>query len=111
MYAIVVSAPADTSISTWAMIMTRRRSQMSAVAPAGSERSIIGSVVEACTSATIWAEGAIDVMSQEAPTAWINPPKLDTRLALQIRVNTRARNGASVGESRQDCGNGKFTRV
>src|SRR5882724_5939234 len=51
------------------MSIRRRRSQMSAVAPAGSDSSMMGKVVEAWTRATMSAEGAIDVIIQEARTA------------------------------------------
>jgi hypothetical protein len=77
---------------------------MSAVAPDGSESSMMGKVVEACTRATMSAEGAIDVIIQEAPTAWMRLPKFEIRLALQIIAKIRESNGASVGESRQDLG-------
>jgi hypothetical protein len=74
------------------------------VAPETSENSMMGNVVEACTSATMSGEGAIDVISHEAPTDWMRLPKLETRLAVQIIAKMREWNGASVGESRQDCG-------
>jgi hypothetical protein len=65
---------------------------------------MMGKVVEAWTRATMSAEGAIDVIIQEAPTAWMRLPKFETRLALQIIAKMREWNGASVGESRQDLG-------
>ena len=49
---------------------------------------MIGSVVEACTSATMSAEVAIAVISQAAPTAWIRPPKFEARLANQMLRKT-----------------------
>ena len=51
------------------------------------------------------AEGAIEVIIHEAPTAWMRLPKFETRLALQIDAKMREWNGASVGEARQDPGN------
>ena len=45
---------------------------------------MIGSVVEACTSATMLAEVVIVVIIQAAPTAWTSPPKFEARLASQI---------------------------
>ena len=39
--------------------ITLRRSKLSASAPDGSDNSMIGSVVEACTSATMLAESEI----------------------------------------------------
>jgi hypothetical protein len=78
-----------TSIAICAMSMMMRRSQMSAMAPDGSDSSMMGSVVEACTSATMSGEGASEVMSQEAPTDWIRLPKFDTSVAVHTARNTR----------------------
>ena len=86
---MAVSAEATANINPWAMSISRRRSQMSAVAPAGSESSMIGKAVEAWTRATMSAEGAIDVISQEAPTAWMRVPKFEIRLAVQIIAKIR----------------------
>ena len=47
---------------------TSRRSYMSAIAPAGIEISITGSITAVCTSATMSAEAAIWVIAQAAPT-------------------------------------------
>src|SRR3954466_8698165 len=47
---------------------TIRRSYMSAMAPAGIEISMIGSISAVCTSATLSAEAAICVIAQAAPT-------------------------------------------
>ncbi len=85
--------------------MTRRRLKLSAIAPAASEKTMIGSVVEACTSATMLAELVIEVISQAAPTACTRPPKFDARLAIQIARNVGLCSGAraevgGVG----DCG-------
>ena len=86
----------------WPISMMRRRSKLSASAPEISENSMIGSEVEACTSATIFTESVIDVIIQAAPTAWINPPKLEARLATQMTRNVSCLNGAN-GDNR--CGN------
>jgi hypothetical protein len=50
---------------------------------------MMGKVVEAWTRATMSAEGAIDVIIHEAPTAWMRLPKLEIRLALQIIAKMR----------------------
>jgi hypothetical protein len=50
---------------------------------------MMGNVVEAWTSATMSAEGAIDVIIQEAPTAWMRLPKFEIRLAVQISAKMR----------------------
>ena len=43
----------------------------------------MGSASAVCTSATMSAELAMDVINQAAPTDWIRLPKFDTRLAIQ----------------------------
>ena len=48
--------------------ITLRRSRLSAIAPAMSDNSMIGNVTDACTSATMSADLAIDVIIQAAPT-------------------------------------------
>ena len=73
-----------------------RRSYMSAMAPAGIEISMIGSISAVCTSATLSADDAICVIAQAAPTPWISSPRLDSRLASQIRRNTEWRRGAAT---------------
>jgi hypothetical protein len=75
---------------------TMRRSCMSAMAPAGIEISMIGSINAVCTSATMSADGVICVIAQAAPTPWINRPRLDSRLASQMRRNTGCRSGAAT---------------
>src|SRR3954469_9522832 len=72
------------------------------MAPAASEKNMIGSVVDVCTSATISADGAIDAMSHAAPTDWISPPKFDARLEIHTARKSRWRMGAS--EERDSAG-------
>ena len=48
----------------------------------------IGSEVEACTSATMSGDGAIESIIQEALTDWMRLPKLDNRLAIQMLRKT-----------------------
>src|SRR5450755_4132184 len=73
---------------------TMRRSYMSAMAPAGIEISMIGSINAVCTSATLSADDVIWGMAQAAQTPCINSPKLESRLASQIRRKTECRSGA-----------------
>ena len=61
---------------------------MSASAPAASESSMTGSAIEACTSATMPADCAIEIINQAAPTDWISAPKFARRLADQTARNT-----------------------
>ena len=70
------------AIHSWAMISTRRRSRMSATAPATSAKISTGAWVAVWTSATMSGVPASEVMSQAAPTPWISVPRLETRLAV-----------------------------
>ncbi len=56
------------------------------------------------------AEGASDVISHDAPTASIKPPKFETRLAVQMEAKARDLKGASVGESRHVRGSNEYKR-
>ena len=68
--------------------ITTRRSRLSAIAPATSDSSMTGSAIEACTSATMSAECAIEIIIQDAPTDWISAPRLARVLASQTARNT-----------------------
>src|SRR5450631_4452011 len=87
--AVAPDSEIDSEISA-----TMRRSYMSAMAPAGIEISMIGSINAVWTSATLSADDVICVMAQAAPTPWIRSPRLDNRLASQMRRNTTCRSGA-----------------
>src|SRR5712671_7049631 len=93
-HAITDSAVAPESAIDSEASATMRRSYMSAMAPAGIEISMIGSISAVCTSATLSADDVIWVMAHAAPTPWINSPKLESRLASQMRRNTECRSGA-----------------
>src|SRR6202789_4294981 len=69
---------------------------MSAMAPAGIEISITGNISAVCTSATLSADDAIWVIAQAAPTPWIRRPRLESRLASQIRRKAECRSGAAT---------------
>lgn len=69
---------------------------MSAIAPAGIATSMIGSIRAVCTSATLSADEVICVIAQAAPTPLIIRPRLDNRLASQIRRNSACRSGAAI---------------
>ena len=92
--ASTVSAVAPASAIDSETSATMRRSYMSAMAPAGIEISMIGSISAVCTSATLSADDVICVIAQAAPTPWISRPRLDSRLASQMRRNTGWRSGA-----------------
>ncbi|MNU62484.1 hypothetical protein D3C71_517120 [compost metagenome] len=92
----MTDSPAETSsMKVWAASMILRRSTVSASAPAASDSSMIGRVIEAWTRATIWAEAMEDII-QAAPTDWIRPPKLVARLVIQTARNTGWFSGASA---------------
>src|SRR3984885_4264172 len=93
-HASTVSAVAPDSAIESETRETMRRSYMSAMAPAGIEISITGSISAVCTSATLSAEDVIWVMAQAAPTPWIKRPRLESRLASQLRRNAECRSGA-----------------
>src|SRR6185295_804194 len=94
--AITASAVAPASEIDSDTSATTRRSYISATAPAGIEISMIGSIRAVCTSATLSADDVICVIAHAAPTPWINSPRLDNRLASQIRRNTECRKGAAT---------------
>src|SRR5882672_2627688 len=68
---------------------SRRRSTMSATAPAGNASNIIGMLSAASTSATIDGEDESEVISQPAPTSCIHVPTFETMVAIQ-RLRKRA---------------------
>ena len=95
-HAMTASAVAPASAKQSEPSATIRRSYMSAMAPAGIEISMIGSISAVCTSATLSADDVICVIAQAAPTPWISRPRLESRLASQIRRNTACRSGAAT---------------
>lgn len=72
-----------------------RRSYMSAIAPDAIAPSISGANVADWTIATRSARSVICVIAQAAPTPWISTPKLENRLAHQIRRNKGSANGVN----------------
>src|SRR5690349_20651628 len=85
-------------MKAWAVSSTRRRSKLSATAPAASEKIITGSVVEPWTRATRSADPVIEVISQAAPTDWMRLPRLDARLASQTARKIGWLKGASAAD-------------
>ena len=69
---------------------------------------MIGSEVEAWTSATILAEEVIEAIIQAAPTDWMSPPKLEIRLAAQITRKVSFLKGAR-GDVRSGKGRHSFS--
>src|SRR5271166_4726529 len=79
-----------------ATIPTIRRSNMSAIAPAGVDTSATGSINDVWTSATISVDEEIWVIVQAAPTPRTKMPRFDNRLAVQMRRNTAWRKGEKM---------------
>ena len=69
-------------------INRRRRSTISAIAPAGSARSMTGRLSAASTSATIHADDEREVISHPAPTSCIHVPMFDTIVAIHKLRNS-----------------------
>ena len=84
---MIVSAAETISIPVCAASITRRRSKLSAIAPAKMPSSITGIVVLAATSAIRRCELVSSVISHAAATDWIIDPMFDARLAIQIARN------------------------
>ena len=70
-------------------------SKMSASAPAGNANRNTGSVVAVCTNATTKGSGLRLVISQPDAALYIQPPTLETRVAVQITAKTGWRNAAA----------------
>ena len=71
-----------------ATIPTSRRSNMSATAPAGVDTRATGSISDVWTSATMLVDEESFVIAHAAPTPRIRRPRLERRLAVQMRRNT-----------------------
>src|SRR5271167_3313180 len=84
-----LKAPAATSITACETISRRRRSTISASAPAGSASRRIGRLDAVWMRATISGDGESEVISQAAPTFCIQVPMLETRAAIQSQKNRR----------------------
>jgi hypothetical protein len=71
----------------------RRRSTMSASAPAGMAIRKIGRPAATCTSETISGSGLSPVISQAEAAVYIQVPRLATTVAVQITAKAGWRNG------------------
>ena len=80
-------AVATITIHTCMTISKRRRSTMSASAPAGNAANTTGKLPAVSTSATSRGERVSDVINQLSPTSCIQEPMLDTTLAIQSARN------------------------
>src|SRR3989441_3718836 len=101
--AVMTSANASTassavtaSIHVWVTSNSRRRSTMSATAPAGSPTTKTGRLVALCTRATINGDGESEVIAHAAPTFCIHVPTLETSEAIHSARNTGCDSGAQA---------------
>src|SRR6266404_7606767 len=86
-------APAATTIQICMTSSRRRRSTMSASAPAGRANSTTGKLPNVSTSATSTGEGVNEVINHDSPTSCIHVPMFDTTVAIQSARNTDSRSG------------------
>src|SRR2546426_3434526 len=90
------SSAAAASIQVWVTSSSRRRSTISATAPAGSPTTKTGRLVALCTRATINGDGESEVIAHAAPTFCIQVPMLETSEAIQSARNTGCDSGAQA---------------
>ena len=93
------SRTAHTSIHAWVPMSSRRRSKMSASAPAGRPSSRNGSRLAVWMRATSVVDVVRSPISQAAATVWKNVPMLEPSWAAKRAANTVWRSGAH-GDSR-----------
>src|ERR1700682_2617038 len=86
-------APAATNIQICITSSKRRRSTMSASAPAGRATSTTGRLPAVSTSATRTGEGVKEVINHDSPTSCIHVPTLETTVAIHSARNTDSRRG------------------
>src|SRR6266404_2195195 len=85
--------PAATTIQICMTSSRRRRSTISARAPAGRANSTTARLPAVSTSATSTGEVVNDVINHDSPTSCIHVPMLDTTVAIQSARNTDSRSG------------------
>src|SRR5437899_5869201 len=90
------SSAAAASIQVWVTSSSRRRSSISATAPAGSPTTKPGRLVALCTRATINGDGESEVIAHAAPTFCIHVPTLEMSEAIHSARNTGCDSGAQV---------------
>src|SRR5262249_14836212 len=91
----IVSTTAKATIQASVNRISRRRSTMSPIAPAGRASRRKGSDDAVCVSATNVAPAPNDTMSHAAPTLCMNAPMSDARLARSRLRNVLTRRGAA----------------
>src|SRR5229473_564100 len=91
--ASTASSPAARSIQHWVTRSSRRRSTISAIAPAGRPTTKTGRLVALCTRATIKGDGESEVMAHAALTFCIHVPMFETSEAIHSARNTGCDSG------------------
>src|SRR5258705_805328 len=94
--ASTASSALTASIHVWVTSNSRRRSTMSAIAPAGSPTTKTGRLVALCTRATINGDGASDVIDHAAPTFCIHVPTLEMSEAIHSARKTGCDSGVQA---------------
>src|SRR5258705_4854770 len=94
--ASTASSPAATSIQLCVTSSSRRRSTISATAPAGSPTRKTGRLVALCTRATMKGDGESEVMAHAALTFCIHVPMLETSEAIHSARNTGCDSGVQA---------------
>src|SRR5947209_1689014 len=100
-------APAATNIQICMTRSKRRRSTISASAPAGNATSTTGRLPAVSTSATRTGEVVNEVINHDSPTSCIHVPMLDTTVAIQSARKTDSRRGLQAEASRSDSSSGR----
>src|SRR6266850_2575936 len=90
------SRPAARSIQLCVTSSSRRRSTISAIAPAGSPTTKTGRLVALCTRATINGDGESEVMAHAALTFCIHVPTLEMSEAIHSARNTGCDSGVQA---------------
>src|SRR6266446_7452041 len=94
--ASTASSPAARSIQLCVTSSSRRRSTISATAPAGSPTTKTGRLVALCTRATMKGDGESEVMAHAALTFCIHVPMLETSEAIHSARNTGCDSGVQA---------------
>src|SRR3989475_12336050 len=90
------SSAVAASIHVWVTSSRRRRSTISATAPAGNPTTRTGRLVALCTRATINGDGESEVIAHAAPTFCIHVPVLEMSEATHSARNTGCDSGAQA---------------
>src|SRR5262249_40380972 len=97
---VTVSAPiraATDSIQVWVTNMRRRRSMMSAKAPAGNARNTTGKLPAVSTRATRIGDLVNETINHDSPTSCIHVPRFEAMVAIQRTRKTRPASGLKEG--------------